>query len=149
MPSLFFELVGSCFGLGVITNRRAADVIAMSGYQALATRPDSVIGFTSCCLPAWARPNVIDNARSGGRRHTSRVTRWRERFMPVRWSAASFVRLLRTETTPIRIAAITGGFLGNSGRRRMDTARMASGAGCRLPAPGSARSWCRERRRAR
>ena len=35
--------------------------------------------------------NVIDNAHSGMRRRTGRVTRWRDGSMAVRWAAAAFL----------------------------------------------------------
>ena len=35
--------------------------------------------------------NVIDNAHSGMRRRTGRVTRWQNGSMAVRWAAAAFM----------------------------------------------------------
>ena len=49
------------------------------------------IGLTPALRRCLGTTNVIDNAHSGMRRRTGRVTRWRDGTMVVRWAAASFL----------------------------------------------------------
>ena len=49
------------------------------------------IGLTPALRRCLGTTNVIDNAHSGMRRRTGRVTRWRDGSMAVRWAAAAFL----------------------------------------------------------
>ena len=49
------------------------------------------IGLTPALRRCLGTTNVIDNAHSGMRRRTGRVTRWRDGSMAVRWAAAAFM----------------------------------------------------------
>jgi len=60
----------------------------------------SRIGLTPALRRCLGTTNVIDNAHSGMRRRTGRVTRWRDGSMAVRWAAAAF---LEAETSYRRI----------------------------------------------
>ena len=51
----------------------------------------SEIGLTPALRRCLGTTNVIDNAHSGMRRRTGRVTRWRDGSMAVRWAAAAFL----------------------------------------------------------
>ena len=51
----------------------------------------SVIGLTPALKRCLGTTNVIDNAHSGMRRRTGRVTRWRDGSMALRWAAAAFL----------------------------------------------------------
>ena len=51
----------------------------------------SRIGLTPALRRCLGTTNVIDNAHSGMRRRTGRVTRWRDGSMAVRWAAAAFL----------------------------------------------------------
>ena len=51
----------------------------------------SAIGLTPALKRCLGTTNVIDNAHSGMRRRTGRVTRWRDGSMAVRWTAAAFL----------------------------------------------------------
>ena len=51
----------------------------------------SGIGLTPALRRCLGTTNVIDNAHSGMRRRTGRVTRWRDGSMAVRWAAAAFL----------------------------------------------------------
>ena len=48
-------------------------------------------GLTPALRRCLGTTNVIDNAHSGMRRRTGRVTRWRDGSMAVRWAAAAFL----------------------------------------------------------
>ena len=60
----------------------------------------SRIGLTPALRRCFGTTNVIDNAHSGMRRRTGRVTRWRNGSMAARWAAAVF---LEAETSYRRI----------------------------------------------
>ena len=51
----------------------------------------SETGLTPALRRCLGTTNVIDNAHSGMRRRTGRVTRWRDGSMAVRWAAAAFL----------------------------------------------------------
>ena len=51
----------------------------------------SEIGLTPALRRCLGTTNVIDNAHSGMRRRTGRVTRWRDGSMAVRWAVAAFL----------------------------------------------------------
>ena len=52
----------------------------------------SELGLPPALRRCLGTTNVIDNAHSGMRRHTGRVTRWRDGSMAVRGAAASFMQ---------------------------------------------------------
>ena len=51
----------------------------------------SAIGLPPALKRCPGTTNAIDNAHSGMRRRTGRVTRWRNGAMAVRWTAAAFL----------------------------------------------------------
>ena len=50
----------------------------------------SEIGLTPALRRCLGTTDLLDNVHSGMRRRTSRVTRWRDGSMAVRWAAAAF-----------------------------------------------------------